>query len=394
MNNTEIIIASSPSPEQREHIFQLLDSLFPVGRAYFENRLNFDSAYDPATTWFATVNGIVASTAQIFPLAIRVGQAVIKVGGIGSVGTAPDFRGMGLAHNILQNQTSWMEQQGYDLGLLRAVEHAFYEKIGWQLIAEKCYSLELPSASRPDQDYEVIPFSSQYVGDLKYIYEQFNQNRTYTLVRSDAYWNDLISWPVWNQAQCLLLRKNDAIVAYGIIERKDNDTAFINELNYLPAAEAAMPYLLQALSRLHPNVSRILARLPEDHIIVRHAQYRAQEQPYNVSMWKMLNCANLLGKLVPELEKRLQQSRYAKLQLAIELHVDDELLYLHYDAGKLHLSVDAAVLAERCRIKLGSAQLIEAVIWGYVSAEHNETAELLQALFPKQNAAFYLTDKF
>lgn len=425
MNDSHLAIVNSPSTDQREHIFQLLDQLFPVGRAYFEQRLLHDSSYHPATTWFAADNDTVAATAQIFPLHIRIGKAVIKVGGIGSVGTAIHYRGQGLAHKILLAQAAWMKEQNYDLSLLRAVEHRFYEKIGWQLIPEACYYLAAPASMQVQPQYalyEIIPFEPCYLDQLKLIYKQFNQLRTGTVVRDDAYWHDLMSFPVWLQSQCLLLRQNGSIIAYGIIEQRADSSTLLHELNYLPeaeneAGEAGIVQLLHALCQLYPDQSHILANLPQDHKLAPYLlQQGAELHEQRVSMWRLLNCDKLLRKLLPELEDRLQQSSFAQQSLYVQLHIEhqphdaDMLLHLIYNEGRLALTVENSEAmkteAETCnyesgsiyKIKMAAVDLIASLLDGYKPAQVTETTgdsqKLLRALFPPQQAVFYWTDKF
>lgn len=422
MNHTQLTIANSPSTDQREHIFQLLDQLFPVGRTYFEQRLLHDSSYDPATTWFAADDETIAATAQVFPLHIRIGKAVIKVGGIGSVGTDIHYRGKGLAHKILLAQAAWMKEQSYDLSLLRAVEHHFYEKIGWQLIPETCYCLTAPAAMQAQPLYEIIPFEPCYLEQLKLIYKQFNKLRTGTVVRDDAYWHDLLSFPVWLQSTCLLLRQNDSIIAYGIIEPRADGSALLHELNYLPeaeneAGEAGIVYLFRALCQVYPDHSHILTNLPQNHkLAVYLHQQDAELREHRVSMWRLLNCDRLLRKLLPELEERLQQSSFARQSLHIELHIinqphdEDVLLQLTYSEGRLTLSVENSAAANaavescnhgRCsiyKIKMAAVDLIASLLDGYKPVPATETNDdsqkLLQTLLPPQHAVFYWTDKF
>lgn len=139
---------------------------------------------------------------------------------MGSVAADPSYRGMGLTHKILAAQTDYMRETGYDISLLLASKHAFYEKVGWRLVPETAYAVEKqPGGEQPD-GYTIIPFDSRYLNDIRCIYDRFNQNRTYTVVRNETYWEDLIHWPEWKKADCLLLQQNNKIVAYGIIEKR------------------------------------------------------------------------------------------------------------------------------------------------------------------------------
>lgn len=423
MNNktdtsNEIKVLNRPSREQLEQIYDILGDVFPVeiGRDYFQTRLDQDSSYDPATTWFATVNDVIASTVQIFPLTIRVGTASLLVGGMGSVGTAENYRGMGLAHRILNAQTSWMKQEGYDLSLLLASKHRFYEKVGWRLIPEKIYSLPMPSEAPSPSGYTIVPFEEGDLADIRRLYEQFNHGRTYSLIRNETYWNDMMTWPEWTQADCLLLKKGDSIVAYGIIEQVKQEQVFISELIYAKEAEDGVKDLFLALCQLRSEAKQVLIRFSDDHALTAYyKQHDADSFDMNISMWKIINLCSTLQKLQPELQRRLQA--YSETlskpidgarndiihneQLPsniwhIALQCGSECVYLDYENQHLSVTPESKPAHNYQTITINEKELVTLIIFGYdeqltLDSEHNE---LLQALFPKQQAMFYLTDKF
>lgn len=396
-----ISVTNRPSREQLEQIYDILDECFSVGRGYFQERLDLDTSYDPDTTWFATVGGQVAANVQIFPLPIRVGQAVLHTGAMGSVAADPHYRGMGLTHKILAAQTDYMREADYDISVLLASKHAFYEKAGWRLIPETAYAVENQARGGQPDGYEIIPFEPRYLDDIRGIYEQFNQNRTYTVVRDETYWKDLIRWPEWNKADCLLLRHNHKIVAYGIIEKKDTEQVFINEFIYLDEAADGVEYLFHELCRLRPNAKHIMAMLPEDHkLYAYYQQLQAEPVPIHMVMWKMINLHSTFHKLQPELEHRLNgNDLLAEQELSIALQCGEERICLDYCQKRLTVS-GSSQAGSRISIEVDERNLISYIIFGYSTEGTTEAkapvehADILQALFPKQQAVFYLTDKF
>lgn len=397
-----IVVKNNPSRDQLEKIYDILDECFSVGRAFFQERLDLDSTYDPNTTWFATVDGTIASNVQIFPLHIRVGKSVLKVGAMGSVGTHPDYRGMGLAHKILSAETEYMKQEQYDISLLLASKHGFYEKAGWRLIPEMFYSMDKPSDLTKQTDCEIMPFEEQYLDDLAHIYEQFNTDRTYTLVRNKTYWNDMITWPEWKRSHCLLVRVNNEVVAYGIIEKKDAEQVFICEMQYLPQGEEYVVDLFHALCEAVPNAKQIYAMLPEDHKLYSYyEENQAKHMPIHIAMWKFINFDSTFNKLQPQLEARIQaNSQYEHQSLHIELQCEEHQLFLDYENGKLSLSNESKAASKPITITVEERDLIAYMMFGYKPNEvanpslSDEQEDILNLLFPKQHSVFYLTDRF
>ncbi|WEK54994.1 MAG: GNAT family N-acetyltransferase [Candidatus Cohnella colombiensis] len=399
VSDMSINVTNRPTREQLEQIYDILDECFTVGRAFFQERLDRDNAYDPDTTWFAMVDGQIAANVQIFPLSIRVGQAILKTGAMGSVGTDTKYRGMGLAHKILHAQTEYMKESDYDISFLLASKHAFYEKAGWRLIPETAYSIDKPASFEQQSVYDIIPFEPRYLDDIRSIYEQFNQNRTYTVVRNETYWNDLLSWPEWRKLDCLLLLQNNKVVAYGMIEKKETEQVFINEILYLDEALDGVEHLFHALCQLRPNAKQILAMLPEDHHLYSYFhQHQAQSIQIHLAMWKMINLKSTFQKLQPELENRLiGNASIADQELHIALQCGEDRVYLDYKQQRLSISDVSSTQAYE-RIEVDERNLITYIMFGYHSTDapmaRAEHANILQALFPKQQAVFYSADKF
>jgi len=400
-NEPAITITNSPDSKQFKSIMHILDTVFNVGGAYFEERLLNDSSYDPTTTWFATVNGEVASSIQIFPLQLRVGQTILKVGGIGSVGTHPNFLGKGLAQKILNSQCQWMGENDYDLGMLFAVIHPYYEKLGWRLIPEKAYLIEKPPYQAPSDDYEIIPFSSEHLEQIQAIYNQHNQSVTYTMVRDDAYWKDLINWPEWKKNDCLLLTYRNKIVAYGLIEKTTKEHAMLYELIYLPEAEEEVISLFTALCNLRAESTHIQAKLNADHKLYSYFEDNAAtEVPMNYTMWKIVNLHSLIHKLLPELHARLVNSSLQHDELLIQLEIGDACFNLLYKDQTLSIvdTVEQSSHIEAMTLTFAPEEFIALIFFGGAGEQGNSQRSKEEAvrlaLFPKQNATFYLTDKF
>ncbi|QCT00953.1 GCN5-like N-acetyltransferase [Paenibacillus algicola] len=398
-----IVVTNQPTREQLDAIFDILDQCFSAGRAFFQERLELDSTYHPDTTWFATVDGQVAANVQIFPLAIRVGKAVLHTGAIGSVAADPNYRGMGLTHRILDAQTQYMKEAQYDLSFLLASKHAFYEKAGWRLIPQTAYAIQPPPPREQTENYEIIPFEPRYLEEISSLYEQFNENRTYSVVRSESYWKDLIRWPEWKKGDCLLLKKEDRIAAYGIIEKKDSEQVFMNEFIYLDEAGDGVEHLFHALCQLRPNAKQILAMLPDDHKLHSYFhQHQAQPVPIHLTMWKMLRLYSTFHKLQAELEERLNRDDFmAGQEMLIALQCGEDTIFLDYRQQRLVISEEISSFPD-VSIKMDERSLITYLLFGYEAKSREEGApephagqtHILQALFPKQNAVFYLTDKF
>lgn len=398
-----------------EAVYELLDTCFPVGKTYFQSRLDHSSTYRFDTTWVAVVGGVVASTVQIFPYICRVEDVTLKVAGIGSVGTRPEFRGQSLGLQILQKLTEWMAREGYDLSLLFAVIHPFYEKLGWAIVPEMEYRLAVEQVttrasqmwveSESPPPYSIQPFDpSIHLKQVAEIYDQVNRRRTLSRVRTYAYWQDTLQSAEWQEGTWAVALRDSSIAAYGRLGRKNNASITLEELCYLPGHESAIMPILSHLLVQHSDIMTVKFSLPPNHaLLTLLKQWNADEEASNLMMWKTIRLTETLHTLQPVLQRRLQHESVTDFRLAISCHGQSALFI--YEETHLAVVTDFDS-REVTTLKFRQSEFISMLFHGYDSKMmiehspgtkqelHPPMGEILQILFPAQDSVFYLTDKF
>ena len=399
MSTQQTVVRSILNRTELEAVYDILGNAFDVGRDFFQIRLDQDSAYDMSTTWVATQQNTITSTVQLFPIISRVDHAVVKIGGLGSVATVPEYQGQGQCRQILHNLTQWMEQEEYDLSLLYAVITPFYEKHGWNVVPEPLYKLNTTSVTASkDTHIEIIPFNSSYCDAISDIYKQFNDSRTYTAIRSAAVWKDQLHWPRWKAAASLLAMRDGIVVAYGLIsETKADGIAHLEELCYLEGEERSVIPLFHALVQQRPDATSVQANLPDDHTLVEaFIKWDAEKNTMDYAMWKVIRFHPLLAKLTSTFQKRLNNSpQYAQESLQLCLECAGQKAYLHYLNEDVSVESNARTGLEYTAIMLNQEEFITLLFQGYDdSSKEASLNHVLEVLFPKQNSVFYNTDKF
>lgn len=415
MSNIEIRPVQSRI--ELEAVYELLNACFPVGKSYFQSRLDNSTAYRFDTTWVAVVDGIVASTVQIFPYICRIEDVTLKVAGIGSVGTKPEFRGQGLGLEILKKLTKWMAQEGYDLSLLFAVIHPFYEKLGWTIVPETEY--HLPADQIVDQTNQALKSldpearssysirhldPSAHAAQIAGIYERFNARRTLSRVRNAAYWQDMMKSAEWQQGVWSVALQGDSVVAYGRLGRQDNGAIPLEELCYLPEHASAILPILSHLLTDRPEVKTVQFRLPPDHALLPLLkEWNAEADASNLMMWKIIRLAEALHIMKPVLERRLRHESAGDFRVALCCEGQSALLIYEEEHLAIATDYDSSKVTT---LELRQSELVTMLLHGYNSGmsikqcpgERQDPRppvdELLRMLFPAQQALFYLTDKF
>ena len=399
MNSNAIEVRSVENREELEGVYDILDKVFPNGKHFFQQRLDYDQTYSFSTTWIAKCDGQLASTVQIFPFHCRIEDVEIKVGGLGSVATLPEYRGRRLCQKILNRQTEWMSEQGFDLSLLFAVITPFYEKLGWNVVPEPVYAIKsaLVPPVQLQTEYEIISFHSDYIEAMSDMYAAFNRNRSYSVARPESFWRDQLQWPRWETSACLIALKNGRPAAYGQISKTMEGRAHIEELIYLAGDEKAAVPLFQSLMQLRPDAVDIHAKLPSDHVLINAlTEWGAQQQLIQYAMWKVIGLYPLLKKMTGVFTRRLQQSgEYGNKNCCLRITCGSQHAYLNIASGTVSVELHAQSHIAYNELELSQEKFITYLFQGADEASSMTShSKLLQALFPKQPFVFYVTDKF
>ena len=206
-------------------------------RSRFSNFVKRDPWLDLNNTRACFVDGKVASVVQVFDRPMRIGNCVVRMGGVGSVGTDPAHRRAGYSSEVLRDSIRYMQAAGYDLSILSTGIQAHYARAGWMIYPTYSMEITLPPTLRevpagvtiegykPDRDLPT----------LQAIFDQFNTNRTGTFVKNSAYWANRPTWRPYDPALYWVAKRGGRIVAYLLVERWH-----VGEFGYLPDAEEAM----------------------------------------------------------------------------------------------------------------------------------------------------------
>jgi len=91
----------------------------------------------PDWTMCAFVDGEMATTMGVFPFTVRLNGAPVKMGGVTSVGTLPQYRRQGLLRKVMRQGLETMRDRGQSLAILWASMGAIYQRFGYGLAASQ-----------------------------------------------------------------------------------------------------------------------------------------------------------------------------------------------------------------------------------------------------------------
>ena len=367
-------------------------------RYRFTNFVKQDPWLDLNNTRACFVDGKVVSVVQVFDRAMRIGNCVVRLGGVGSVGTPLEHRRAGYSSRVVRDTVRYMEAVGYDLSLLSTGIHSHYAKAGW--VIYPTYGMELTLPARLEEiptDATIEQYEShRHLPALQAIFDQFNANRTGTFIRNDSYWINRPTWRPYDSTLYWVAKQSGRTVAYLQAERWR-----IAEFGYLPDAEEAMIVLfcnffrcakaegIQEIDALAPSESRKIFETM-GCLVRRHERSNI--------MALITNFGSLLTKIKSLLEARLRDSDFSAWRGAIRLRYEaDERTLIIRDS---EISITRNSASPEIDLCVNQTQLLKLLL-GNMSVEQVVFSNdlqireigLLDALFPAGELFIWWLDR-
>ena len=121
-----------------------------------------------------------------------LGEAAVRLGGIGMVVTSEEHRRRGYSSALLRDAIAYMEAQHYDLSLLFTTIQPFYMPLGWASFPQTSFELELHNKKTfAPSGWKSRPFNLERdLTQISQIYDEHNRGRTGTVLRPERLWRD------------------------------------------------------------------------------------------------------------------------------------------------------------------------------------------------------------
>ncbi|MBA2938725.1 GNAT family N-acetyltransferase [Paenibacillus sp. CGMCC 1.16610] len=396
----QIHIRTVHSRKELEDIYEIWDTVFPRGKSFFQDRLEFDTTYSTDTTWVAIVDGVIAAAIQLFTFRIRFGSLELKLGGIGSVATLPAYRKRGLAQRILRRISEYMKQNGYDLSLLNTNILSFYEQVGWFPYSKKVWSAKAETIMQLDHStlYAIRRYEDTDLESITVLYEEANREVYGSVIRSKTYWLGQQQWKTVQPHQFLVAETEGTVVAF--LRYKSNGNQLqLADCCCLPGHEEAARSLLCRAVAEHPEDSSISAYLPDRHALEACFRQHGNLQIETNSMWKIVDFGCLLSKLAPEFSRRMLQGQRKEnfvLPAALLVGLGDQEMIIRMRKEEVEVVRASESTAYNISLQLNEAQWIMLLLNGYSTLEDQSTEGMpyLSVLFPEISSVFWNADNF
>lgn len=249
-------------------------AVFPDGRGREARRRNFCDNPRGALEdlHVAEVGGRVVGHGFLFGMEAFIGGRPVGVGGVASIGVAPEARRTGVAHALIAHLLQKMRARGTPLSMLYPFRHDFYRKLGWGLTSA-LHRYRLRPASLPlyPERGRVRPAEPSDLGAIRRCYERVAARGTGQLSRSEPVWQAMLAPEVVRVAVVPAeepSRALDGYVSYRMLPEVGTQAIELEVTELVAATDTARFALLGFLSAQRDQISRVQLALPTDDLLL------------------------------------------------------------------------------------------------------------------------------
>jgi len=261
------------------------DEVFALSEFAFQYKLSSDDllkrkneAKDHTILGWMDGNEL-AGKVHIIPFESFINGKVIKMGGIASVATWPEYRRQGIIKQLLYQSLLEMKRSGQIVSFLHPFSFSFYRKFGWEYtFTNKHYDIPIEHLKQKWDSTGYVRRIQKDVPLLNKIYTEYAEQYTGMLKRSEQWWEyrvldeDLLVSVAYNN--------NDKPEGYIVFEVK-NRIFTVKEMIYTTLNGQKL--LLEFIANHDSMVHQVKLVVPENDqlpLLLREPRFKQQLYPY------------------------------------------------------------------------------------------------------------------
>lgn len=405
MTMTTTIIKGVETAEEEEGVLDQIAKIHFHGyypaRSQLGTYLANYPEYRREHTRILLVDGQLASCLCLFTHTIRIGEARMKMGGIGNVTTVGPYRGRGYAALLMSDTMRFMKARGYHVSTLFGIAD-FYHRWGFSSVLPEYASVidlreTMATPGRAEKTRAMKP------GDISSVLLMHNRNdaaSSCSIIRSSGHFSN--RWERWRKAR-VMTDSRGRVVAY-YLGRPAGEEFQIDELGALD--RTWFDSLLRAcVANAHAEyTARVRLNIPPSHDFVKFLmQYRSDHETHvyrnSNGMVAAVNLEETLECMIPEWESSLLNASATSLCATVTLLVDRNPCRIRAHRG----AIDVAAVPGENKVSLSTQEFVQ-VLTGHryidelVGAKRRSlnpaALPFLRVLFPKRTPYVWQLDRF
>lgn len=357
--------------------------------------------FRPEHTRIALWKGELAGALRVNTETVRLGEARLKMGGLGWVTTAPRHRHKGVCRTLMHNTLEYMRSNNYHVSMLFGIPN-FYHRFGftttladYAIVMETIETLSLGQATA-----RVREAKPGDIGAVQRLHAACDADVACSLLRSSAHLTNK-----WDRCKDLRVITNEQgkVTAYFMAHREENALR-IDEVG-LCGPDASQD-LLAACARFAADeaVGQLRFLIPPPHPFARFLLgFKSTHEMRLVrdsgGMMAAVNVGETLESMIPEWEGLLAGTALHDARTETTLLVDRVPYRIRANRG----AIDVAQTPGTNKVSLTGPDLMH-LLTGYLHTDDvlnarrrmltNEARAFLNSLFPKRTPYVWMFDRF
>ena len=316
-----------------------------------------------------TVGDEAASGMVIWKHDMRIGTAVVRMGGIGGVQTKRGHRRKGYAAQVMRAGVKYMQEHDFDLSILFGIQDFYHRWHYVPVMAGSVLRLATRDAERAAKRHGVRAAREGDMIAIRRMYHRNSYGKTGRLMRPRRGWRGFRLGSHWGTgAVAYVIVQKDRVVGYFVLDDRA-DRCVVAELGYDDVDVFRSMVKVFAQEAIKRRTGTVEVHVPSDHPFVEHAMLYGAElvQTYSRNsgaMGAIMNQQSLFEKLPGELGGRLSRGGFGEWSGKIGIISDLDKSVLSVKGGEVRLSPRSRKLDGRLRL---SQEKLMQLVMGYRS---------------------------
>lgn len=356
--------------------------------------------YRQEHTRIATHRGELLGALRLTTDTVRIGEARLKMGGLGWVATAPRHRRKGVCRRIIEDSIRYMRANGYHISMLFGIPN-FYHRFGYvSTLADYSVLVDTFEALTFENPFKASLATPAEVGVIQRIHNANDANSACSLVRTVAHMHN--KWGRWGE--WILLKDDQGKPVAYLVEQENGDCLDIVEAGVGEMRVCAAVVRHAGVVAESKGVTRIRFCVPPPSPIARFLSHFRSIHETRIDrdaggMMAFINVGETLESMIPEWESLLSRSAARELRTEFTLVVNGAVFRIRANRG----AVDVSTSPGASKIGLKSGDLMH-LVTGYrypndVLDERRclvagDARILFSTLFPKRHPFVWRFDRF
>ena len=331
---------------------------------------------------------------------IRIGEARLKMGGLGWVATASHYRRRGVCRKLIEDTLHYMRENSYHVSMLFGIMD-FYHRFGYvTTLADYSVVLDTMDAVSFENPFKEHLAKPGDVAAIQKLHHANEGDSVCSLIRSTGHIRN--KWGRWSEWRMLKDDRGKSVAYY--VARCDGETLQVCEVGVDGLAVCAAVVSAAGHFAEAEGLSRVRFHVPPSHVFARFlTQFRSIHEMRldrnGGGMMSFINTGESLESMIPEWESQISRSGLRDVRTEFTLFVNDETFRIRSNRG----AVDVSPAPGASKISLSSGDLMH-LVTGYrcpedVLAERrcivsSEARMLFATIFPRRNPYVWMFDRF